>query len=72
MDTVLGDDSELPVTDEGFLRALNAKIFGGPVYWDQMVDPHPLTAAGDWKPVGEKTWVLEPGYGKSRTNAPNQ
>ena len=69
MDTILGDGSGFPVTDEGFLRALNAKIFAGPVYFDQTIDPHPLTGAGDWKPLDERTWVLEPGYGKSQKNA---
>jgi hypothetical protein len=65
MDTVLGDSTNLPVTAKQFLRSLNARIFGGPVYWDQTTDPHPITGPGDWKAVDEKTWVLEPGYGKS-------
>jgi hypothetical protein len=69
MDTVLGDSTGLPVAEEAFLRALNAKIFDGPVYWDQIVDPHPITGPGDWKQFDSQTKVLVPGYGKSQKNA---
>ena len=65
MDTVIGSASGFPAADVEFLRALNARIFGGPVYWDQIADPHPITGPGDWKPIDENTRVLEPGYGKS-------
>jgi hypothetical protein len=70
MDTVLGDSTGLPVTDDEFLRAVNAKALGGqPVYWDQTIDPHPITGPGDWKQVDKDMWVLEPGYGKSQKSA---
>lgn len=49
MDTVLGDASGFAVTEQSFLRELNAKIFEGPVYWDQVADPHPITVGCSWE-----------------------
>ena len=71
MDTVLGDASKLPVGEQAFLRALNAKIFDGPVFWDQEADPHPITIGYRRETESNGSSTGHPIYAETDNNAPN-